>query len=306
MPLEGSFFPNRWGKEDAVNDPSKFQSADTQIVLPGYFDTMRARLLAGRVFDASDNHLGVLHIIIDDLLAAKAFPGMNPVGQKLLSLHIGTTSEWYEVVGVVAHQRLTSLAEPGREQMYLTDGEYGSRWVRGWALRTQGDPAKYAGQVRARMAAFDRSMLLTDVQTMDSVMEKAQTGTRFSLLLIVFFAAIAAVLAGVGLYGVLSTVVRQRTAEIGVRMALGAPPAGIFGLMIGYGLRLSGLGVAAGMIAALLLTRAMKTMLVGIQASDPLTYGAMAALFFGIAIAATWVPARRAAGLDPLAALREQ
>ena len=113
------------------------------------------------------------------------------------------------------------------------------------------------------MAKFDRTLLVTDMQTMDSIVERAQTGTRFSLLLISAFAAIAALLAGVGLYGVLSTVVRQRTAEIGVRMALGAAPSGIFGLMIGYGLRLSAAGIAAGLIAALLLTQRHDGMLVG-------------------------------------------
>jgi putative ABC transport system permease protein len=116
----------------------------------------------------------------------------------------------------------------------------------------------------------------------------------------------AALLAGVGLYGVLSTVVRQRRAEIGVRMALGAAPGGIFGLMIGYGLRLSAAGIVAGLIAALLLTQAMSSMLIGIKPTDPLTFAAMAALFLVIAVLATWMPARRAAALDPLAALREE
>jgi putative ABC transport system permease protein len=156
------------------------------------------------------------------------------------------------------------------------------------------------------MAKVDRSMLLTDVQTMDSIVERAQTGTRFSLLLIAAFAGIAALLAGVGLYGVLSTVVRQRTAEIGVRMALGAAPRGIFGLMIGYGLRLTATGLAAGLATALLLTQAMTSMLVGIRPTDPVTFCAMTALFFGIAMLATWVPARRAAALDPATALRQE
>ena len=141
---------------------------------------------------------------------------------------------------------------------------------------------------------------------MDAIIGRAQTGTRFSLILIAAFAVIAALLAGVGLYGVLSTVVRQRTAEIGVRMALGAAPSGVFGLMIGYGLRLSAVGIAAGLAAALLLTRVMTSMLVGIKPSDPITFGVMTALFLLIAAIATWMPARRAAALDPSAALREE
>jgi putative ABC transport system permease protein len=306
LPLTGPFYPHRWGKEDALNDFSKLQSADTQVVLPGYFDTMRTPLIAGRVFDESDNNPRVRRLIVDQALAAKAFPNGTAVGQRILSAMNTPASVWFEIVGVVAHQRLASLAELGREQMYLPDGFWGHQFVSEWALRTQGDPAKYAPPVRAAVAKFDRSLLLTDVETMDSIVERAQTGTRFSLLLIGAFAAIAALLAGVGLYGVLSTVVRQRTAEIGVRMALWAAPAGVFSLMIGYGLRLSAAGIAAGLIDALLLTQAMTSMLVGVKPNDPLTFAAMAALFLLIAVLATWMPARRAAALDPSAALREE
>jgi len=306
LPLSGLFFPNRWGKEDALNDFGKFQSADMQLVLPGYFETMRTPLLAGRVFDESDNNPQVRRMIIDEALAAKAFPNGGAVGQRILSRIDTPTNVWYQIVGVVAHQRLSSLAEPGREQMYITDGDWNHQAVQGWAVRTRGEPAKYAAVVRSEMAKLDRSMLLIDVETMDSIVERAQTSTRFSLLLIAAFAAIAALLAGVGLYGVLSTVVRQRTAEIGVRMALGAAPAGIFGLMIGYGLRLSAVGVAAGLAAALLLTQAMTTMLIGIKPTDPVTFAAMAALFLLIAGVAAWIPARRAAALDPSSALRQE
>ncbi|HTX39664.1 MAG TPA: ABC transporter permease [Bryobacteraceae bacterium] len=306
LPLTGSFFPFRWGHEDALTDPTKFQAVDVQFVLPGYFDTMRTPLLAGRTFDQSDNNPQVRRMVIDQALAAKAFPNGNAVGQRILSrFRQAPQPEWFEIIGVVAHQRITSLAEPGREQAYLPDGYWGGRSVSRWAVRTQGDPARYASIVRAAVAKFDRSILLTDVQTMDSIVDRAETGTRFSLLLIAAFALIAALLAGVGLYGVLSTVVRQRTAEIGVRMALGAAPSRVLSLMIGYGLRLSATGIAAGLIAALLLTRAMTSMLIGTKPDDPLTFAGMAALFFLIAMLATWLPARRAAALDPSAALRE-
>ena len=306
LPLGGLFFPNRWGKEDAVNDPSKFLAADLQTVLPGYFETMHVPLIAGRTFDGGDNVALPRRMIIDSILAAKAFPNHSAVGQRILSRINTPDNVWYEVIGVVAHQRLSSLADPGREQMYLTDGAWNNRVVQGWALRTKGDPASYAGAVRSAMAKFDRAMLLIDVQTMDSLVLHAQTGTRFSLFLIAAFAGIAAVLAGVGLYGVLSTVVRQRTAEIGVRMALGAAPRGIFGLMIRYGLRLAAVGIVAGAIAGLLLSRTMTSMLIGIKPSDPLTFSGMAALFLAISAFATWMPARRAAALDPSNALREE
>lgn len=306
LPLNGLFFPNRWGKEDAVNDFSKFQSADMQVVLPGYFETMHVPLVAGRFFEESDNRPLLRRMIIDTALAAKAFPNGNAVGQRILSRINSPTNVWYQVIGVVAHQRLSSLVEPGLEQMYVTNGDWNHTQIQSWGLRTKGDPAKYAGAVRAAMGQFDRSMLVTDIETMDTIVEHAQTGTRFSLILIAAFAGIATLLAGVGLYGVLSTVVRQRTAEIGVRMALGAAPQGILALMIGYGLRLSMAGIAAGLLAAFLLTQAMTSMLIGITPTDPLTFIGMAALFLLIAGLATWIPARRAAALDPCAALREE
>jgi putative ABC transport system permease protein len=148
--------------------------------------------------------------------------------------------------------------------------------------------------------------MLTEMQLMDTLVERAQAGTRFSLLLIGVFAVIAVLLAGVGLYGVLSTVVRQRTAEIGVRMALGAAPASIFKLVVGQGLRLSAAGIALGVAAAFELTRVMTSMLVGVQPADPPTFAAMAVLFLLIATVASWLPARRAAALDPTTALREE
>ncbi len=306
LPLSGLFFPYRWEPAEARNDESKYQAFDVETVLPGYFRAMRTPIIAGREFDESDNHPRLNRIIIDEQLAAKAFPNGNAVGQKILSRFFSVVPESYEIIGVAAHQRLTSLADADREQGYLPDGFWGHQFVAAWALRTRGDPAGYAGAVREVLNKLDRTLLVTDVQTMDSIVGHAQTSTRFTLLLIAGFASIAALLAGVGLYGVLSTVVRQRTAEIGVRMALGAAPAGIFGQMIGYGMRLSAAGLAAGFIAALVLTRAMTSMLVGVKPTDPLTFSAMIGFFLLIAALAAWIPARRAAGLDPSRALREE
>ncbi len=306
LPLTGTFTPYRWGREDALHDESKYQAFDVETVLPGYFASMRTAIVAGREFNESDNKPESRRIIIDETLAAKAFPNGGAVGQRLLSRFRTTAPEWFEIVGVAAHQRMTSLAERGREQGYLPDGFWGHRFVTAWAVRAHGDPALYAGAIRGALAKFDRTLLVGDMQAMDTIVTHAQAGARFSLLLIGAFAVIAALLAAVGLYSVLSTVVGQRTAEIGVRMALGAEPSGIFGLMIGYGLRLSAAGIAAGVLAALLLTRAMTSMLVGIQPADPLTYSGMIAFFLFITVLAAWIPARRAASLDPLAALRQE
>jgi ABC-type antimicrobial peptide transport system permease subunit len=149
-------------------------------------------------------------------------------------------------------------------------------------------------------------LVVTQMQPMEALVDRDQAGNRFELLLIAAFAGIAVLLASVGLYGVLSAAVRQRTAEIGLRMALGAAPAGIFTLVVGQGLCLSAAGLAIGLVAALALTRLMAGMLVGVKPADPATFAATAALFFAIAAFASWLPARRAAALDPNAALREQ
>jgi putative ABC transport system permease protein len=211
-----------------------------------------------------------------------------------------------EVIGVVAHQRLSSLSDPGRKTVYFSDGFWGIGVSRYWMLRTAGDPAKYAAAVRAEIAKVDRSIVISKLQPMDALVDRDQAGTRLSLQLIGTFAAIAVLLAAVGLYGVLSTVVRQRTAEIGVRMALGADPAGIFRMVVGHGLRLTVVGLAMGLLASFGLTRLIAAMLVGVNATDPSTFAAMTILFMLVAVAACWVPAARAAGLDANAALREE
>ncbi len=305
FPLTGGFSPIRWGTEEALADASKYKAVDPLIVLPGYFETMHTALIEGRTFKEDDNQPGRTDVVVDKILADRAYPNQSAVGKRIL-IRIQTPEPvWVNIIGVVAHERGVSLSEPGREQVFLTDAYVGSGATDQWALRTGTEPAKYANNVLAAIKAFDPHLLVTDMKPMEAVIEKAQSGTRFSLLLIGTFAVIAALLAGVGLYGVLATVVRQRTAEIGIRMALGAQPGNIFQLVVGQGLRLTAIGVVVGLFAAFALTREMVSMLVGIKATDPLTFVTMAVLFFLIAAISSWLPAQRAARLDPTAALRE-
>ena len=306
FPLAGGYSPIRWGLGEALADPSKFQAVDFQIVLPGYFETVHTPLLAGRTFTDADNAPDRKLVIIDDLLARKAFPGESAVGKRILMRLKTPEPEWMDIIGVVGHVRQTSLAVPGREQVYFADGYGGPGGVNSWTLRVNGDPANYATQVRAAIKDVSPRLLITNLQPVDELVTHAQSQTTFSLLLIGVFAVIAGVLAGVGLYGVLATAVRQRTSEIGVRMALGAQRQSIFRLIVGQGLGLSAIGLVIGIVAALLLTRLMTTMLVGVKPTDPLTFVAMVVLFLVIATASSWIPANRAAGIDPNKALREE
>jgi len=306
VPLAGGYSTIRWGKEDALIDPSKYSAVDDQFVLPGFFETMRTPLLAGRTFTEADNAPDRSVVVIDDVLAAKAFPNQSAVGKRILIRVRTPEPEWVEIIGVVAHQRIASLTDPEREQIYFTDGFMRYGLTRRWELRTAGDPAQYAARARTAIASLDPQLALFEVRPLTELVDRAQAGTRFSLLLIAVLAVIAALLAAVGLYGVLSTVVRQRTAEIGVRMALGAEPARIFKLVVGHGLALSAAGIAVGVGAAFALTRAMSSMLVSIQPTDPVTFLSIIVLFFAIAAAACWIPAFRAANLDPTVALRQE
>ena len=278
LPLAGGFSPVRWGGAEAENDSSKFQAADLQVVLPGYFEAMGTTLLAGRTFTHEDSRPDKNLLIVDQALAAKAFPNESAVGKRILFRVRTPEAQWGEIIGVVVHQRNTSLIEPGREQIYVTDGYVNHQAASWWALRTDGDPAALAGTVRDVVRGMGKETFINDMKPMDSLVTGAQAQTRFSLLLIGVFSTIAALLAAVGLYGVLATSVRQRTAEIGVRMALGAAPSRIFRLMVGKGIYLSAIGIGIGLLAAFGLTRVLASMLVEVKPTDPVTFVSVAVL----------------------------
>jgi putative ABC transport system permease protein len=306
LPLDGRSGLARWGTEDAWSDPTKFQQATAYYVLPGYFEAMRTRVLEGRTFDDADSSPGARVIVIDRVLAAKAFPGRPAVGRTLLARLRTEEAERFQVIGVVDHQRHESLAIDGREGMYVPDGYGGFGAAVRWAIRTSGDPAVMARQVRAAVSALNPRAGVIEIQPMDAFVARAQRQTKLASVLIGIFAAIAVALASGGLYTVLSSSVRQRSAEVGIRMAFGAEHGQIFRMMVGQGLRLCAAGIAAGILAAWALTEVMRTMLVGVEPTDPLTFAAMAAGFLVVAAVASGAPAMRAAQLDPMVALREE
>jgi putative ABC transport system permease protein len=305
LPLDGREALARWGTLDALTDPSKFQQATLHTVLPGYFETMGTRLIEGRTFTDADNRGESTAIVIDRVLASKAFPGRSAVGQTLLLRFRTQEPERVEVVGVVDHQRHRTLAADNREAIFLADGQVGHGVANRWAVRASGDLNELIPGMRTALRELNPRAGAIELQPMIAFVGRAQAQTRFALVLIGIFAAIALVLAAVGLYSVLSTSVRQRTAEIGVRMAFGAEHGRIFRMMVANGLRLSAAGLACGVVAAVALTGAMRSMLVGVEPTDPATFAAMTLGFLAIAAVACGVPALRAARLDPMVALRD-
>lgn len=292
----------QWSAEQIPADPNR--RVDLETVLPGYFEALHSRVLEGRTFSEADNANGQGLAVIDQSLARNAFPNQSAVDRRICVYIPDPT--WLRIIGVVEHQRLHTLAHTGPEQIFVTDGFSGIGISRQWALRTAGDPEKYASLVRSEIAKFAPGRLaITEMQTMNATTKSEQTGTRFSAVLIGLFAVVAAFLSVVGLYGVVSSTVRQRTAEIGLRIAFGAEPSSVVRLMIGQGLILGTIGIGIGLLASFWLTSFMSSMLVEIHPTDSTTYTLVSASFLLVSVIACWVPARRAGVINPLAALHE-
>ncbi len=306
LPLDGRTSLARYGPLDAATDATKFQQANVHFVQPGFFEMVRTPMLEGRAFTGEDNRPDRRVIIIDDLMAARLFPNGGAVGQGMLSRIRTDEPETFEIIGVSRHQRHSTMMDDGREGMYFTDGyaQYGA--ASRWAVRSAGDPEAMAATIRQAIRDEDPRLLVTEVRPWQAYVDEAAAPTRFALILIAVFAGVAVILAMIGLYGVLATTVRQRRTEIGVRMAFGASQGHILALVIGQGLRLGLAGIALGLIAAAAMTRVMESLLVGVTPTDPATYATMVLVFAVVAACATWLPARRAAALNPSLALRDE
>jgi predicted permease len=305
LPLDGQASNVRWGTEAALTNPALYQQADFRAVTPDYFGTMETALIDGRLFDEGDNVPGLNRAIIDQVFAAKAFPGEKAVGKRFLARTGGPEPDWFEVIGVVRHQRSVSLAADGRETMYVPNAFIGF-FANNWVIRTTGNAASKMPSVRAAIRDINPRYVVNNLREFEVLVDQAQAPTRFALICIGAFAVVAAVLAGIGLYGVLSTLVRQRTAEIGVRMAFGASNASILTMVARQGLTLSVIGIGVGLLAAFAVTRVMSNMLVGVSPTDPITFAAISLFFLAVTALACWIPARRAARLDPVVALRDE
>jgi putative ABC transport system permease protein len=303
VPFDGNDPSGRWGTQDAMNDPTRFRQGGFVQAPPSYFDVMRVKLIAGRIFTQAENDdQNTKLVVIDDETAKLGFGRESPIGKTIFARIRTETPEAFTVVGVAHHHRHLTLYGEEKELLFFPTGPFGGgRWL----VRTAGDPAALGQAVRGVVASINPQYLVTEMHPLTDNVDKARSATRFALVLISIFATIAALLAAVGLYSVLSSVVRQRTSEIGIRMAFGAQNASIFRLVIGQGLRMSAIGIGIGLVIAVATTRVMSSMLVDVRPTDPITFIVVAVMFLIVAAAACWLPARRAAGMDPNVALRQ-
>jgi predicted permease len=289
--------------------PNERPYANYMFASPGYFATVRTPLLRGREFMETDTLESMPVTIVNRAMADALWPGEDAIGKQ-----VGVAQTKYpvrSVVGIVANVKQSSLREETAPQMYVP---YSQNEIKTWppmqttqvALRTVADPAQMTASVREAMRSVDPDLPLAKIATLKALVGRSLTQSRFAMLLLAGFGALALVLAAIGIYGVISHSVTQRTHEIGIRIALGAERADVLGMVLSQSARLAGAGILIGLVAALAVTRTMSSFLFRVHPADPLTFGAVSVLLGLVALVACYVPARRATRVDPVIALRHQ
>jgi putative ABC transport system permease protein len=291
------------GKPDP--GPGQNPSAVTRVVSPHYFQTMGVELLQGRRLGEQDRADAPRVVVISETMARKFWPGEEALGKRVtMGGPANAPVPWMEVVGVVRDVRQFELTAEPKPQMYVPYEQPVFFRPSHLVLKTNVEPAGLAAAVRKTVWEIDKDQPVSNVSTMEEVLSESISRQRFSMLLFGIFAAVALVLAAVGIYGVMSYSVAQRTHEIGIRMALGAQRGDVLKLAVGHGLKLVLVGVALGLGAAFALTRVMSSLLFGVSPTDPATLAIISLVLIGVALLASYVPARRATKVDPMVALR--
>jgi putative ABC transport system permease protein len=273
---------------------------DIEAISPQWFQTMRVPLLGGREFTEADNALAPKVIIVNETFARRFWPNQNPIGKHVV---VGRGPDLSEVVGMAADVRNNGLAQDTQAQLYLPFQQlpWGNMNL---LVRTAVEPSSLISGVRAQISSVDPDQPVTNIQTVDQLMDSSRAQPRFTMLLLGVFSAAALALAVIGIYGVLSYSVTQRRQELGIRLALGAERGNILGLVVRQGLVLAGAGIAVGLVAALLLTRLMSSLLYKVGALDLTTFALTPLAFLVIALLASYLPALRATEVNPVEALR--
>ena len=280
----------------------KDYSADIRVSTPDYFSAMRIPLLKGRSFSESDLESSLNLAVVNDALARTVFPGQDPIGKQIT--HFGPDDLTLQIIGVVGNVRHVGLNADPHAEIYqlLGQAQWPSMFV---AIRSAtSDPTSVTSAAQNVIWSVNKDVPLANVRTMQDVIANSVQRRKFSMLLLSIFAAVAMLLAAIGLYGVMSYSVAQRAHEIGIRMALGARRPDVLVLVVKQGMALALMGIAAGAVLSLAMTRLISGMLFGITATDPLTFAGVAALLGTVALLANYLPARRASKVDPMVALR--
>jgi putative ABC transport system permease protein len=305
LPLNADTAEIYGGRFENDNSPGESSAAFRSAVTPGYFELMGIPLIRGRLFETGDMEpSGVRGVLLNQSFARRKFPGQDPIGRRV---RFGGPDNrpWDVIVGVVGDVNQMSLAGGQADTVYVTTAQWlwadNPLWV---VVRSHGDAATLAPAVRKAIWSVDRDQPIVRVATMESMVTASAAQRRFALIVFETFALAALVLAGIGIFGILSGSVAERTREIGVRSALGASRGAILALVVREGMTLTGLGAVVGLGGAAIASRALATLLFGVSRLDPVTYFSVTALLTGVSAAACWTPAWRAARVDPSITLR--
>ena len=311
LPLAASI--GDWGLdiEGYVESPGNHAKGDWQVVSDGAFEALGERLVRGRTLAAGDTAEALPVAVVNETLARTYWPGQDPIGKRM-RMGSATTRPWMTVVGLVRDERHNGVTAAIKEKFFVPYAQFPRARegdaARGMTLvlRIAGEPMRLVNPIRAEVRALDPRLPVANVRLMTDVVDASMATPRLTGTLLTIFAGLALVLAAVGVAGVLAYLVSRRRREIGIRMALGASRANVLGLIVRRGVLYAGAGIAAGIAAALFLTRLMEGLLFGVAPRDPLTFVAVSAILLVIAVVASLIPALRAARVDPLEALRSE
>jgi putative ABC transport system permease protein len=293
---------------EGIPDPPPDQWPDViyRAVGPGYFSTMGIPLVRGREFNDGETLDTTLGVVISEKTAKHYWPNEDPIGKRLKPGATTSDTPWRTVIGVVKDVRQNDFIAEPKMQMYFSYKQVKSLVANALVVRTSVDPLSLATPVRNAIWSVDKDQPVANIDSMENIVAGAVARQRFSMLLLAIFAALALLLAAVGIYGVMSYTVAQQTREIGIRIALGAKRRDVLEMTVKQGLKLVGLGLVIGLPSAFILTRVMSSLLFGISATDPITFLSISLVVLAVALLASYIPALRATKVDPMIALRAQ